>query len=59
MEAEISWVEGDTAGWSWAEVDGAGWRWVEVDGAGWRWLHGLVIPYLSEHLDHTDIEKAC
>ena len=30
-----------------------------MDGAVWRWLHGLVIPYLSEHLDHTDIEKAC
>ena len=44
---------------SWVEVGGCGWNWVEVDGAGWRWVHGLVIPYLSEHLDHTDIEKAC
>ena len=36
-----SWVEAEM---SWVEVDGAGWRWMEVDGAGWRWVHGLVIP---------------
>ena len=34
-----SWVEAEM---SWVEVDGAGWSWVEVDGAGWRWVHGLV-----------------
>ena len=40
-DAAESWVE---AKMSWVEVDGAGWSWVEVDGAGWKWVHGLVIP---------------
>ena len=35
------WVEAEM---SWMEVDGAGWSWVEVDGAGRKWVHGLVIP---------------
>ena len=37
-----SWVEAEI---SWLEVDAAGWSWVEVDGAGWRWVRGLVIPF--------------
>ena len=36
-----SWVEAEM---SWVEVDEAGWSWVEVDGAGWRWVYDLVIP---------------
>ena len=40
-----SWVEAEM---SWVEVDGAGWRWVEVDGAGWRWVQSLVIPILKK-----------
>ena len=35
-----SWVEAEM---SWVEVDGAGWSWMEVDGAWWRWVYGLVI----------------
>ena len=31
VEAEMSWVEVDGAGWRWMEVDGGGWSWVEVD----------------------------
>ena len=30
VEAEMSWVEADGAGWSWEKVDGAGWSWVEL-----------------------------
>ena len=41
VEAEMSWVEVNGAGW---KLKWAGWRWVEVDGAGWRCVHGLVIP---------------
>ena len=39
-----SWVEAEM---SWVEVDGAGWSWVEVDGAGgWRSVNDLVIPVI-------------
>ena len=44
-----SWVEAEM---SWVEMDGAGWSWVEVDGTRWSWVHGLVIPknqYLFLH----------
>ena len=37
-----NWVEAEM---SWVEVDGAGWSCVEVDGAWWRSVHGLVIPF--------------
>ena len=30
VEAEISWVEVDGAGWNWVELGGDGWSWVEV-----------------------------
>ena len=36
-----NWVEAEM---SWVEVDGAGWSWVEVEEAWWRWVHGFVIP---------------
>ena len=36
-----NWVEAEM---SWVEFDGAGWSCVEVDGAWWRSVHGLVIP---------------
>ena len=36
-----SWVEADM---SWVEVDRAGWSWVKMDGGGWRWVHSLIIP---------------
>ena len=38
VEAEMSWVEMDRAGWWWMELGGDGWSWVEVDGARWRWM---------------------
>ena len=44
-----SWVEAEM---SWVEVDVAGWSWVEVDVAGWRWVHGLVIHKLK-HMMHV------
>ena len=40
VEAEMSWLEVDGAGW---RLKWAGWSWVELGGAGWRWVHGLVI----------------
>ena len=30
-----SWVEAEM---SWVEVDGAGWRWMELGGGGWSWV---------------------
>ena len=30
VEAEMSWVEVDGAGWSWVELGGGGWSWVEL-----------------------------
>ena len=47
VNAEMSWVEVNGAGWRWMELGGGGWSWVEVDGAGWRWVHGLVISIIN------------
>ena len=30
VEAEMSWVEMDGAGWRWMKLGGGGWSWVEV-----------------------------
>ena len=30
VEAEMSWMEMDGAGWWWMELGGVGWSWVEV-----------------------------
>ena len=35
VEAEISWVEVDGAGW---RLKCAMWRWMELGRAGWRWI---------------------
>ena len=35
LEAEMSWVEVDGAGW---RLKWVGWRWMELGGAGWRWM---------------------
>ena len=48
-----SWVEAEM---SWMEVDEAGWRWMEVDGVGWRRVHGLLIPFYN-HSDFKIVEK--
>ena len=40
VEAEMSWVEVDGAGW---RLKLTGWRWVEVDGAGWRWVSNTLL----------------
>ena len=49
-----SWVEAEM---SWVEVDEAGWSWVEVDGTGWRWVHGLVIPIKKLGVPRLPIEE--
>ena len=34
VEAEMSWVGVDGAGWRWKEMAVAGWRWMELAGGG-------------------------
>ena len=50
VEAEMSWMDVDRAGWSCMELGGAGWRWMELGGVGARFsntqkLKAFIIKY--------------
>ena len=50
VEAEMSWMDVDRAGWSCMELGGAGWTWMELGGVGARFsntqkLKAFIIKY--------------
>ena len=54
VEAEMSWVEVDGAGW---RLKLTGWRWVEVDGAGWRWVSNTLLRMKPRIKTFSNVSK--